>query len=485
MQTPSFSSQQIVAVAESEPVLTTPVDSAVQRRAGTSANANLRVPEDIFNQLIQDRGEISSQKSKQKHLSVPHTEDDNSYVHYKDLFTLAGMFWDKMRNNDEFDVPSSYSKNETVPKKKIALKIYVQREEKASQSGMIFSLCQDTLIQSFREVWGKKVGLLLTDSTNDRIRLIGVLLGQQKHRIDYEIILGMKLSSTKRVDSDNPAVRAREAWARISLSFNDESIIVQHPENWVTCSDQPGYDDLNPNDPTRVGLIRSSDWLTNLYGKITRDYFEAYRKWTKDTGGGSGEESAFISWKERDESSFTNYANNKLYLTWIYMMDSKFGHKLHSRYDPIPFRLDGNTSHDMSSSGSSGTNFRKSPTSQIIQQFSVMQETVSSKMISSMSSALDSIVSSMNPPVRDDYHVRLNELLDTLNKNDVHIEKLTKRSETGDVSASRRITILERQQDHLYELIEKLQEGPGAASLFDTSTRTTNSSDPQQNHSSP
>jgi hypothetical protein len=454
MQTPS---QQIV-VPEPELVLTTPVDSAVQRR-GTSANAALRVPDDIFDQLIQDRGEISSQKSKQKHLSVPHTEDEKSFVHYKDLFTLADMFWGKIRNNDEFVVPSSYSKNETVPKKKIALKIYVQREERALQSGTMFVLCQDTLIQSFRELWGKKEGAVLSDSINDRIRLIGVLLGQEKHQIDYEIILGMKLSSTKRVDSDNPAVRAREAWARIALSFNNESIIVQHPENWVTCSDQPGYEDLNPNDPTRMGLIRSSDWLTNLYGKITRDYFEAYRKWTQDTGGGCGEESAFVSWKERDESSFTNYANNKLYLTWIYMMDSKFGHKLHSRYDPIPFRLDGNTSHDNSSSGSSGTKFRRSPTSQIIHQFSAMQESMSSKMISSMNSALDNIVSSINPPVRDNYHVRLNELLDTLNKNDVHIEKLMKRSDTGDVSAARRIKILEQQQDNLYDLIEKLQDG--------------------------
>jgi hypothetical protein len=109
-------SHQIV-VTVPELVLTTPVDSAVQRW-GMSANANLCFPEDIFNQLIQDRGEISSQKSKQKHLSVPHTEDDKSYVHYKDLFTLlADMFWDKIRNNDEFVVPSSYSKNETVPKK--------------------------------------------------------------------------------------------------------------------------------------------------------------------------------------------------------------------------------------------------------------------------------------------------------------------------------------------------------------------------------
>jgi hypothetical protein len=92
--------------------------------------------------------------------------------------------------------------------KKIALKIYVQREqEKAPQSGTIFVLCQDTLIQSFRELWGKKEGTVLTDGINDRIRLIGVLLGQEKHQIDYKIILGMKLTSTKRVDSDNPAVR--------------------------------------------------------------------------------------------------------------------------------------------------------------------------------------------------------------------------------------------------------------------------------------
>jgi (p)ppGpp synthase/HD superfamily hydrolase len=63
----------------------------------------------------------------------------------------------------------------------------------------------------------------------------------------------------------------------------------------------------------------------------------------------------------------------------------------------------------------------------------------------------------------DDYHVRLNELLDTLNKNDVHIEKLMKRSDVRDVSAARRIKILEQQQDNLYELIEKLQEDPASS----------------------
>jgi hypothetical protein len=34
-----------------------------------------------------------------------------------------------------------------------------------------------------------------------------------------------------------------------------------------------------------------------------------------------------------------------------------------------------------------------------------------------------------------------------------------KRSDTGDVSAARRIKILEQQQDNLYDLIEKLQDG--------------------------
>ena len=56
------------------------------------------------------------------------------------------------------------------------------------------------------------------------------------------------------------------------------------------------------------------------YSKVMVDY-------SKNTGGGNGDQSQIIPWQERDEVTFTNYddkVKNSIYLTIIHMWSQQY-----------------------------------------------------------------------------------------------------------------------------------------------------------------
>ena len=69
------------------------------------------------------------------------------------------------------------------------------------------------------------------------------------------------------------------------------------------------------------------------------EYNIAWQKWTKGTGGGSGDSEHFKDWETRnDTEKFANYAEygSVDYLAYIYMLDKSKNFPLNAIHDPAP-----------------------------------------------------------------------------------------------------------------------------------------------------
>jgi hypothetical protein len=125
------------------------------------------------------------------------------------------------------------------------------------------------------------------------------------------------------------------------VPFNNNEYIVHNPRLWDTAEEKPGFDELNPNDPSSFIIMRDGAWLSKLYNNIVSVYRVSFKKYTKGTGGNLGDPADYSDWENRPDVTFDRYSDGKLYLTWLYMRDKEVGFKLCAKYEDIPEGLDG------------------------------------------------------------------------------------------------------------------------------------------------
>jgi hypothetical protein len=324
-----------------------------------SPPASKFIDNDLFIRLLQDKGEDANGAS------APNGAYSDGTRFYKELYQLSKLLLDNLSSGGFINPP----KNMTQCRRGMARWMLARRAWKVSpndhtnNNGVLpaarFHLAQEEVIDFMLLRWPPPEGQSRSQPTaNDKIRLVGILLSEE-YSLDYDIILGNYFATGNRADIDNPAMRTKEAWARIAFGFSNNNYTVSNPRMWETAMDKPGFDDLNPNDQSCFTIGRDGKWLTTLYKDIMSDYRVSFEKYSKGTGGGPGDPADYSDWERRPDVTFDRYSNGKLYLTWMYMRDKEVGFKLCAKYEDIPEGLDGDEHTTLSSAQESTTSKRR------------------------------------------------------------------------------------------------------------------------------
>ena len=76
-----------------------------------------------------------------------------------------------------------------------------------------------------------------------------------------------------------------------------------------------------------------------IVGNVIHKYNTVMEDYTKNTGGGDGDEALYIVWKERKDAAIVNYdrkIKGGVYLTIVHMWNKQFNFPLVTTKDPIP-----------------------------------------------------------------------------------------------------------------------------------------------------
>ena len=126
-------------------------------------------------------------------------------------------------------------------------------------------------------------------------------------------------------------------YSSLSKEFNDIEVVISHPSNACKLT---GFNDMNPNDHSRINIERDGKFIKYLLSDTLKHYRIASDKWKMDTGGGSGFPKDYVNWEERNDELFTNYdSSSREYLAWIYMLDKSVGFILDAKNDPVPLNV--------------------------------------------------------------------------------------------------------------------------------------------------
>ena len=169
---------------------------------------------------------------------------------------------------------------------------------------------------------------------NDIIRIFGIACSNES-RDDI-----CKLTESKafsRADLDGALHFTDSIFFRWAESFNDPDYILQDPPRAKFLS---SYIDLDPNDETRINIMRDYKWVKNVYRTVMKKYNAAMKRWKMETGGGPGAPENFAGkWEDRENLElFSNYADSGScdYLAYILMYDKDVGFTLNAVNDPAP-----------------------------------------------------------------------------------------------------------------------------------------------------
>ena len=339
--------------------------------------SSIRVEENTWNDRIQDTGckkeELTAKTYRQNQIVAYGPKDDDP-VFYYDLSCIA---IDIIKA-----INASSSKQEEwprFPKNKTDVKLVIIKHILETRTMTMigdYELKQTLLLQIINKLWGPRQASQTTVD-NDKLRLFGVLFLEQNTEKLYRLHTG----PSKREHFDDPAQSCKGIYNLLCLDFNNNDLKVEMPEKALDVNEY--YDDLNPNDESRIRITRDCTYITNyhvcclllllsqlyslclinLTGKWVKKVYETtmteYKAilnlWFEGTGGGSGETSMFQSWSEEkldkydidptvydhtDISSrpsilIDGYAKHKKYLTMIFLWDERKDYILASKYNPI------------------------------------------------------------------------------------------------------------------------------------------------------
>jgi len=149
-------------------------------------------------------------------------------------------------------------------------------------------------------------------SLNVRTRIFGILF-LQNNRDTLNTILDKRTNN--RAVLDDPVYRKGSLFTNITNQVNNPSIILSHPNGWETLVDKKNrqnvrkleldrWNNINPNMTSNLPLDLTTNEVRNTFLNTQRLYKHAMRKWTKGTGGGSGDPENYCNWDERSEDNF-------------------------------------------------------------------------------------------------------------------------------------------------------------------------------------
>ena len=93
-------------------------------------------------------------------------------------------------------------------------------------------------------------------SLNDKVRLFGICL--QDCNSDNLLVLmntsrkANPVPGAPRDRHDNPSNKKRAIYAKLSMQFNSNGVMLLHPTNWPDAYKLDGFDEVKPNEKAQI-----------------------------------------------------------------------------------------------------------------------------------------------------------------------------------------------------------------------------------------
>jgi len=340
-----------------------------------------------FTALDDSQWEKSPRKKKYSHITYQR-------MHYKQLFKLAQNIF-ALYNAKKQNLFRFMLKNRSDAIHKIGMYIANNRFSKArgdihsvgqgynyiqyitnteyAQRNSFYFLDQRTVLNHFLEMWSSEsLQEQLKAKDGDRLRAIGILFQEDMREYIPYILSGNDRS--KRLTIDEWTGERNKCFAEIYKRFNDPGTIVTLPIKWdhhdtkntinrrfesSGISWDDFNDQFNPNDLSRIALNRTEVSVRQIVGSTVSAYNTVMSNYTKNTGGGSGDDADFVTWQERDETDIADddwNVKTSVYLTVVHMFNKSYDFPLVVTQEDIPaaFQIDDNINRNLSSLSTKG-----------------------------------------------------------------------------------------------------------------------------------
>ena len=323
----------------------------------TAASSTVTAPIYDQNEKI-DYDRIVSKRQWYNAIQEPCKEkDENVQSYYKRYPTIWKMVdkYNKFWLKQKWERPCSYKVHANF--KAIAVKYIVNQREKVSKS--LFRDITNLLTNENKNLRGREILVYVKESfeeyawntyridlqaraktmkatINDTIRLFEVA-AIDVHRDDLTFLTRGR--ADHRSDLDGAQKREDEIFGRWKEVFEDESKVFQRP---VQIRDLTEFENLDPNDLSRIKLIRDVNFYIGLYKRNMGEFKITVKKYTSDTGGGSGNPLHLLTWNEDSLNDFANYgggkgnAIRKIWLTYLLLLDIQSQYAFSASFNPPP-----------------------------------------------------------------------------------------------------------------------------------------------------
>ena len=180
-------------------------------------------------------------------------------------------------------------------------------------------------------------------TTNDKVRMAGILLNNDIVRDSLQYLTGKSLDSDNRLEIDRSAPEKAAALKMILNKFIDKEVVITIPDKWLNPQTELNidatmgdgmyemYGTYDPNSLERMTLPWTVKDIMNIIKMVIKEYNEMMVKYTKGTGGGPGAEEHFATWEERNEYHCASYTSQpvNMYLSVVHIWDKLYDFPLH------------------------------------------------------------------------------------------------------------------------------------------------------------
>ena len=233
----------------------TTVNNDIMNTVVTTSSSSI-FSDDVWRSRIQDKGCVKQMLPKKtyKQSQILPTGPDGEQLYFYGLSCIAIDLAKIMYEQNDLGLGwNKLPKNKTNVKMKIITRIMALR--KVIDDGS-YALDQKHFLSMLQNVWGD--GAVDTaPNHNDRVRLFGIIMTHPEYRQIYQKLAE---GATNRHALDDPSLHYAEMFQLLAFAFNNESIQVSLPED---AYDLPLIEEIDPNDPQRIRIIRDCKLLQN------------------------------------------------------------------------------------------------------------------------------------------------------------------------------------------------------------------------------
>ena len=177
------------------------------------------------------------------------------------------------------------------------------------------------VLKFFLDMWsGGTLKEQMKPTDSNRVRAIGLLFQEDMREYIPYVLSGSDRSN--RLAQNEWTGKRKLCYHLLSKRFVDEEYNATLPPKWSHENTKKKIDEkaavvgktwdqfnkeFNPNDPARISLPRTEACMKTIVGTTVSAYNLVMTDYTKNTGGGDGDDAAIVIWEEREEADIVNY----------------------------------------------------------------------------------------------------------------------------------------------------------------------------------